>query len=138
MEQAKNLNTKAMGFPLATSLATAGSFLPKFARPESVDNTFLLDNLVSNSVIPRLRTALGSQFTEKENKLMRDLAGSANLLPDVRAKIYKDAIEMINRKLSENAERAQRMRKGDYFKPETGGGAPASAPRVIDFNSLPK
>ena len=121
-QQAKALNDKAMGFTGAGAVASAGTLLPGFLRPGTVDATQNLDNILQSAALPQLKAIFGGMPTEGERKILLDVQGSSSKSPQVRADIFKRAEEAIKRRMAFNAEKAKRLREGSYF---TGDGLPS-------------
>ena len=121
-QQAKALNDKAMGFTGAGAVASAGTLLPGFLRPGTVDATQNLDNILQSAALPQLKAIFGGMPTEGERKILLDVQGSSSKPPQVRADIFKRAEAAIERRIKFNAEKAKRLREGSYF---TGEGLPS-------------
>lgn len=115
LKKALNINNSAMGFFGAGAVATAGSVLPEKIRPNVVDATNELDNLVMSSALPQLKAIFGGQPTEGERKVLLEVAGSSSKNPSVRKGIYERAIEAAERRMKFNADKAKRLRSGTYF-----------------------
>jgi hypothetical protein len=120
--QARAINDKAMGFRGAGALSEIGTLLPDAIRPESVDATQNLDNILQSSALPQLKAIFGGMPTEGERKILLDIQGSSSKPPKVRADIFKRAEEAINRRIKFNQEKASALRGGTYFT----GAAPES------------
>ena len=132
-QQARELNDKAMGGLGAGALATAGSILPDFARPGTVDATQNLDNILQTAALPQLKAIFGGMPTEGERKILLDVQGSSSKPANVRRDIFDRAEAAINARLRFAAEKAQRLRSGSYFRGEglpslQGGQQPQAAP----------
>lgn len=144
LKQARDLNEKAMGFPGAGAVATAGSFLPSQVRPAAVNDTQVLDNVVTTSVLPQLKLVFGGNPTEGERKILLDVAGSSSKNPAVRKAIFDNAEKAAADRLKFNTDRAQKLRSGTYFTVNGGTPTPASSvpaaptapaqkPRIVDW-----
>lgn len=132
--QARQLNNKAMGFSGAGSLASAGSLLPEFLRPETIEATQNLDNILQTAALPQLKAIFGGMPTEGERKILLDVQGSSSKPPKVRKEIFDRAEKAIQARLKFGTEKAKRLREGTYFsgeglpsiqQPGASGGAPA-------------
>lgn len=120
--QARELNDKAMGFTGAGAVASAGSLLPGFVRPEAVDDTQNLDNILQTAALPQLKAIFGGMPTEGERKILLDVQGSSSKPPKVRKEIFDRAEKAINARLKFGSEKAKRLREGTYF---SGDGIPS-------------
>lgn len=138
LKQAKELSSKANAGWLSGTRATIGSNLPDWvvpdfiSSPESSAATQDFDNAVIGQALTQLKAIFGGAPTEGERKILLDLQGSSNLQPEVREKILERAIQMAERRLEFNRQRAAEMRGGTYFKPS----ASEDAPPPSDINSL--
>jgi hypothetical protein len=117
-KQARQLNDKAMGFSGAGALASAGSLLPEIVRPEAVDATQNLDNILQTAALPQLKAIFGGMPTEGERKILLDVQGSSSKPPKVRKEIFDRAEAAIQARLKFAAEKAKRLREGSYFSGE--------------------
>ncbi|RVH49328.1 hypothetical protein [Sinorhizobium meliloti] len=126
LETAKDLSGKANAGWFAGTRASIGNNLPDWmvpdfvSSPESSEATTNFDNAVIGQALTSLKTIFGGNPTEGERKILLDLQGSSSLPEGVRGQILDRAIEMANRRLEFNRERAASLRGGDYYKP--GGG----------------
>lgn len=124
-KQAKDLNDKAMGFTGAGALASAGSLIPEALRPNAVDATQNLDNILQTAALPQLKAIFGGMPTEGERKILLDVQGSSSKPAKVRAEIFKRAEEAIQARIKFAGEKAKRLRDGTYF---SGDGLPSLQP----------
>ncbi|MFQ6186361.1 hypothetical protein ACLMJV_31225 [Sinorhizobium meliloti] len=126
LETAKDLSGEANAGWFAGTRASIGNNLPDWmvpdfvSSPESSEATTNFDNAVIGQALTSLKTIFGGNPTEGERKILLDLQGSSSLPEGVRGQILDRAIEMANRRLEFNRERAASLRGGDYYKP--GGG----------------
>ncbi|MDK1377091.1 MULTISPECIES: hypothetical protein [unclassified Sinorhizobium] len=126
LETAKGLSGKANAGWFSGTRASIGNNLPDWmvpdfvSSPESSEATTNFDNAVIGQALTSLKTIFGGNPTEGERKILLDLQGSSSLPKGVRGQILDRAIEMANRRLEFNRERAASLRGGDYYKP--GGG----------------
>ncbi len=147
LKQAKAINNQAMGFSGAGAVASAGSLLPEMIRPESIDATQNLDNILQSSALPQLKAIFGGMPTEGERKILLDVQGSSSKPPKVRAEIFKRAEAAINNRLQFSQDKAKSLRDGSYFSeggatPQAAnGGKPSGGPKQItndaEYNALP-
>lgn len=119
-EQALAINDKAMGGYGAGALATAGTVLPDMLRPEAVDATKNLDNILQGSALPQLKAIFGGMPTEGERAILLEVQGSSSQPAKVREQIFNRAIKAIERRKEFNKRKAEKLRSGEYF--ESGGG----------------
>ena len=117
-KQAKELNNKAMGFSGAGAVASAGSLLPAFLRPEAIDATQNLDNILQTAALPQLKAIFGGMPTEGERKILLDVQGSSSKPPAVRKEIFERAERAIQARLKFGVEKVKRLRDGTYFSGE--------------------
>lgn len=117
-KQAKDLNNKAMGFSGAGAVASAGSLLPSFLRPEAIDATSSLDNILQTAALPQLKAIFGGMPTEGERKILLDVQGSSSKSPAVRKEIFERAEKAIQARIKFGAEKVKRLRDGTYFSGE--------------------
>lgn len=89
---------------------------------EQGNATAELDNAVIGQALGNLKSIFGGNPTEGERKILLDLQGSSSKSPEVRAAIYRRAIDAARRRLQFNRERAAGLRGQEYYKP---GGAPS-------------
>lgn len=116
LQQALDLNKKAMGFKGAGIIADVGSILPDVIRPKAFDATQELDNIVQGSVLPQLKSIFGANPTEGERKILLDVAGSSSKPAPVREGIFARAKLAAENRRKFNAEKAASLRAGTYFK----------------------
>ena len=127
-----------------------GTILPDAMRPESVDATLNLDNILQSQALPQLKAIFGGMPTEGERKILLDVQGSSSQPPKVRAEIFKRAEKAINDRLTFSKDKAQRLRAGTYFSGDGAVGQQAPLPTAApqgnhavvandaDYYALPK
>jgi hypothetical protein len=108
-----------------------GNMLPESIRPEAVDATQNLDNILQSSALPQLKAIFGGQPTEGERKILLDIQGSSSKPPKVREEIFNRTTQAIERRIKFNKEKAESLRGGTYFT----GVSPRS---LEDAPKLPK
>lgn len=81
-----------------------------------------LENVVLGQALSNLKAIFGAAPTEGERKILVDLQASVDKTPQERRIIIQRAIDLANKRLSFNQDRANSLRGGDYYK------APNSAP----------
>lgn len=126
LKQAKELSPKANAGWGAATRASLGANLPDWmvpddyvSSPESSAATQNFDNLVVSQALTQLKAIFGGAPTEGERKILLDLQGSSNLQPTVREDIINKAIAMAERRLEFNKQRADDLRGGTYYKPNS-------------------
>jgi hypothetical protein len=125
LKQAKAVSTQANAGWFSGTRATIGSNLPDWMVPDAVSSpessaaTQDFDNAVIGQALTQLKAIFGGAPTEGERKILLDLQGSSNLQPEVREKILDRAIQMAERRLEFNRQRAEEMRGGTYYKPNS-------------------
>jgi len=118
LNQAVEINDKAMGFKGAGYVAGAASLLPGGVRPASVDATMDLDNILTSSAVPQLKAIFGGNPTEGERKVLLELQGSSSVPAPVRKKIFDRAIAAAQKRLEFSQKKSESLRKGTYFGDE--------------------
>jgi len=122
LKQASDINQKAMGFTGAGAVASIGTLLPQSMRPEMVDATQNLDNILQSSALPQLKSIFGGQPTEGERKILIDVQGSSSKPPAVRTEIFKRAETAVKARQKFAREKAAAIRNGTYFAGEAAPG----------------
>ena len=117
-KQARAINDQAMGFTGAGALASAGSLIPEGIRPNAINATQNLDNILQTAALPQLKAIFGGMPTEGERKILLDVQGSSSKPASVRKDIFKRAEEAINARIKFAGEKAKRLREGTYFSGE--------------------
>lgn len=118
--KAKTINKKAMGGWGSGAIATAGTVLPNILRPNSVDATKELDNVLHGSALPQLKAIFGGMPTEGERAILLEVQGSSAQSETVREGIFDRAIEAANKRIKYNSQKVKQLRNGTYFT-EDGG-----------------
>ena len=146
LSQAQKMNESAMGFKGAGALASMGTVLPDGMRPESVDATLNLDNILQSQALPQLKSIFGGMPTEGERKILLDIQGSSSQPAKVRAEIFKRAEKAIQNRLAFSKDKSQRLRAGTYFsgdgmanqQPSQRSGGPMQIRSEAEASNLPK
>jgi len=125
-DQALAINDKAMGGFGAGALATAGSVLPDALRPNAIDSTQELDNILQGSALPQLKAIFGGMPTEGERAILLDVQGSSSKPASVRKGIFKRAKTAAENRIKYNSQKAKQIRDGTFFGEE--GGVDINAP----------
>jgi hypothetical protein len=124
LKAAKGINSKAMGGLGSGAIANVGSILPAAIRPQTVDDTVELDNILQSSALPQLKAIFGGMPTEGERKILLDVQGSSGKTKEVREGIFKRAEDAVNARLRFAKEKAKSLRDGTYFSDD---GTPKSS-----------
>ena len=111
-----------------------------FKDSEEATATTMLNNIVQGNALEMLKATFGGAPTEGERAILLQLQGSANLPRAQREAIYTRAIQMAERRLQNNEQKAEGIRNGGFFKPgnqqipasiaKPSGGA---KPNALDF-----
>lgn len=111
-----------------------------FIDEESAKNTVMLDNIVMGNALESLKATFGGAPTEGERQILLQLQGSANLPRAQREAIYSRAIQMAERRLQSNKEKAESIRNGSYLQPSQSqqnrtpsNGSSGKKPPVVSF-----
>lgn len=116
LKNALELNDKAMGFTGAGALSSAGTLLPESLRPDTIDATQNLDNIIVSNVLPQLKATFGGMPTEGERKILIDVQGSVSKSPAVRKAIFERAQKALDKRLEFSKSKAKSLREGTYFQ----------------------
>ena len=125
LKAAKALNNKAMGGFGSGVIATAGTVLPSAIRPQTIDDTRELDNLLQSAALPQLKSIFGGNPTEGERKILLDVQGSSGQTAAVRKGIFDRAEIAIKARAKFAQDKAASLRAGTYFS-DSGGVDPAA------------
>lgn len=118
LKEAKLISPAAAGFPGAG----AGAKAVAWTGNQTAQATINLDNVVMSQAVESLRAIFGGMPTEGERKVLIELQGSSGLPDAVRQKIYDRAMNLAERRIGLNRDRAQQLRGGEFYKPREGGG----------------
>lgn len=121
LNKALDLNDKAYSGPMAQ---TRGYGMSLFGS-EGGTATEELQNVVLQQVLDNLKATFGAAPTEGERQILVDIQGSVNKAPEVRKRIFENAIAAAERRRKFSAGKAEAIRGGEYFQP---GYSPQSAP----------
>lgn len=120
LQDALKLNDKAYSGYGAKVRAVARSNLP--GESEAANATIELDNLMTGQALESLKSTFGAMPTEGERKILLEMQASAEKTPAQRKAIINRAIAMAKRREKINADKAEKLRTGEYARP---GGAPS-------------
>ncbi len=113
LDQAIKLNDEAYSGPAAQ---TRG-YVTSIFGAKGGTATEELQNVVLQQVLDNLKATFGGQPTEGERQILIEVAGSVNKSPEVRKKIYENAKEAADRRITFNTEKSKALRTGEYFQP---------------------
>lgn len=130
LTKAIELSKKAFFGPLAGKVGYAASLVGN----ERGVATEELTSTVTNQALENLRATFGGNPTEGERKILLDVQGAVNQAPEVREKIYQNAIEAANKRIEFNKRTAEQMRAGTYLLPEAQRNAPPQPKPQADAN----
>src|SRR5262245_5436674 len=125
LNYAKSISPQTPAGILGGVSEAVGGAIPSLMSQE-MKNRVLLRQAVTGQALEQLRAIFGGNPTEGERKVLLQLQGSVDQPDDVRQKIFDDAIELANKRIALNQQRAQQLRGGTYYKP--GGGGSGQAP----------
>jgi hypothetical protein len=123
LQKALALNEQAYSGPLAQ---TRGYTTSLFGS-EGGAATEELQNVVLQQVLDNLKATFGAAPTEGERQILVDIQGSVNKAPEVRRRIFENAIAAAERRRTFNSTKANAIRGGEYFQP---GYQPSTAPNA--------
>lgn len=86
------------------------------------NNTREYDNILKEQALGQLKTIFGGAPTEGERAILLEIQGSSNQPIEVRNRIIDRAIQLVKNKIKFNQDRAQELRSGTYYKPDTSNG----------------
>jgi len=126
-ETGKSLNDKAgYGFGADTQSWLARNDPTGLMDDEKGQATTELSNVVLNQALSTLKSTFGAAPTEGERKILVDLQASVDKTPKEREAILKRAIDLANRRLAFNRQRANELRGGTFY--QQGGGVSGNPP----------
>lgn len=131
LQKALDLNDKSYSGPGAAARGYWGSQLG-FERGT---NTEILTNTVTNQALENLRATFGGNPTEGERKILLDVQGAASQSPEVRKRIYQNALQAAQQRIAFNQKMATDMRSGNYLLPQAQRPQQAQQPAQISAPS---
>lgn len=127
LRKAKELSPKAYAGPFAGQRGYAGSLVGLEGASETVD----MDNLIKTNALSQLKSIFGAAPTEGERAILLEIQGSSSLGDKERQKVYDRAIQMAEKRLELNRQRAEELRGGSFYKPKKEGDPLAEAKAAI-------
>lgn len=123
LNKIKELSKKAFEGPLAGVRGYVGSLVGN----EAGTATSEMDNLITTNALQQLKTIFGGNPTEGERAILLKIQGASSQPDSVRQKIFDQAIQLAQRRLEFEKQRADALRGGTFYKAGQGG-QPAAAP----------
>jgi len=80
-------------------------------------DTVILQNKITGGALEQLRATFGGNPTEGERAILLQVQGSVGQAADVRDRIFKDAAELVRRRIKFNQKYANAQRSGQYLDP---------------------
>jgi len=120
LKQAKVLSKDAFGFKGAGIVSQAGSLIGNDASQATVE----MDNLITQNALGQLKAVFGGAPTEGERAILMQIQGASSQPDAVRQKIFDRAIEMANKRLKFNQQKADELRGGTYYNKKDGNSQP--------------
>lgn len=127
LKKALEINNSAFEGGTAAARSKILGYVP--GQFEGENATVELNNIVTGQALEQLRAVFGGMPTEGERKILLEVQGSVNMKASQRKEIYERAIQMAERRMEQNTQKAKQLREGTFFTPNGGPAAPAqSAP----------
>jgi hypothetical protein len=134
LETARQLSPRAMSGFGSSFRAAIGNRLPDMLVPDMIagkqasQDTAVYENLVMGQALSQLKSIFGAAPTEGEREMLMKLQASVNEPDNVRQQILGNAIELANKRLAFQRQRATELRGGDFYKPEAQRGQGQAQP----------
>ena len=129
MKRAFELNDTAYGGRLAWVRKAVGDLV------ESKDPGFVasqeLDNLMSKTALDQLKETFPGAISDAESQIMLRLQGNTTSTPEVRARIWQNALPGINTEIQRNARRIQAIKGGYYQRAGLPAAAKSATPAAV-------
>jgi hypothetical protein len=110
------LNKRAFHGPAAQLRGTISSLTGIGGKQAGAD-TVILQNKITGGALEQLRATFGGNPTEGERAILLQVQGSVGQAADVRERIFKDAADLVRRRIMFNQKYANAQRKGQYMDP---------------------
>ena len=120
LKEAKDLSKKALGFKGAGIVAQGGALIGNEASQATVE----MDNLITQNALGQLKAVFGGAPTEGERAILMQIQGASSQPDSVRQKIFDRAIDMANKRLEFNKQKADELRGGTYYKSKDANSQP--------------
>jgi len=106
------LNKSAFHGPLAQQRGHLASLTGIGGKQAGAD-TVVLQNKITGGALEQLRATFGGNPTEGERAILLQVQGSVGQAADVRARIFKDAADLVRRRIKYNQKYANAVRSGN-------------------------
>jgi hypothetical protein len=113
LNKIKELSKKAFEGPLAGTRGYIGSLVGN----EAATATSEMDNLITTNALQQLKSIFGGNPTEGERAILLKIQGASSQPDVVRQKIFDQAIQLAQRRLEFEKQRADALRGGTFYKP---------------------
>lgn len=117
LSKAKEINKGAMYGPYSEIRAKGLSLLP--GENDKANKTIDLNNIMTGQALESLKLIFGGMPTEGERKILLDMQASVDKTPTQREAILNRALELAQRRMEFNKNKAEGLRSGKYFKQPT-------------------
>jgi hypothetical protein len=115
LNDALALSPKAFEGVGAAKRAYAASNLTESLQPAGTSETLEFDNLMTQQILPQLRTVFGSNPTEGERRILLEMQGSSSLPRKTRENLITRAITAAETRLKFDQQKLAKLRAGEYF-----------------------
>lgn len=95
-----------------------------FGDDQKGANTTEFSNIVTGQALESLKATFGGAPTEGERKILLDLQAAPEYSVEERRRIIERAQAAVERRIAYNAQKAEQLRSGQFFR--QGGGGPAN------------
>jgi hypothetical protein len=129
LDRATELSPTAAAGPLAPYT----KYFDYFTNPKRYNATQELDNVVLQNVLGSLRATFGSQPTEGERQVLKEVGGAISQPVEVRKQIFERAKQVAKESVETNQKKAADISSGAYGT-TTPPGVPSAAPVRRKFN----
>jgi hypothetical protein len=113
LNKAKDLSKKAYEGPTAGLRGAATSLVGS----EAGIATSEMDNLITTNALQQLKAIFGGAPTEGERAILLKIQGASSQPDAVRQKIFDQAIQLAQKRLEFEKQRADALRGGTFYKP---------------------
>ena len=117
LNKIKELSKKAYEGPTAG----ARGYVTSLFGNEAGTATSEMDNLITTNALQQLKSIFGGNPTEGERAILLKIQGASSQPDSVRQKIFDTAIQLAQRRLEFEKQRADALRGGTFYKPGQSG-----------------
>lgn len=131
LNRARDLNRQTFTGYTAGARGWAGTALPDYlvpdvvADPKTAASTREFNQIMSQEAIKSMSETLKGATTDREMARFTEILADPTTPPEIRERTIERMIGLAQRQQELNARRMTDLRKGEYFRPETQGQAPA-------------